>query len=264
MTERGRWVTVSVHHDGRVSASTYRIPAIVYRAVFAIAVAGGLLAILAVAVSAPVARAAARVPGLEREIARLAAENQQIGELSNALDQLESNYARLREMVGADLAPDPLRLASSPQVAPAVVVYPDEIAPRYELGPSLPTHWPLDDPGYLTQGQVPIDSADGAHPGVDVALAAGTLVRAAGGATVVAVGSDPEYGLYVRLEHPDTHESMYGHLSRAVVRVGDRVGAGQVVGRSGNTGRSSAPHLHFEIRRGGTSVDPMSVIRKGR
>lgn len=263
MTGPGRSVTVSVHQDGQVTSKSYRIPLSLFRIGAFLVVALGLLAILGIAVYAPVVRAAARVPGLEREINRLAADNQRIGELVVALDRLEGSYAQLRTMVGADLAPDPLRLNSTLPVAPPLIIYPDAIRPRYELGPSLPNHWPLDDAGYLTQGQVPADSADGAHPGIDVAVPVGTLVRAAGGATVAAVGTDGEYGLYVRLEHPGRHESMYGHLSRAVVRVGDRISAGHVVGRSGNTGRSSAPHLHFEVRRDGTSIDPMTVIRKG-
>jgi murein DD-endopeptidase MepM/ murein hydrolase activator NlpD len=56
---------------------------------------------------------------------------------------------------------------------------------------------------------------------------------------------------------------MYGHLSRIVVEPGRSVGTGEVLGRSGNTGRSSAPHLHFEVRRNGVSIDPLTLVREG-
>ena len=78
------------------------------------------------------------------------------------------------------------------------------------------------------------------------------------------VGDDREYGLFVLLQHPNGYQSMYGHLSRVIVIQGARVRAGEVVGRTGSTGRSSAPHLHLEIRHNGESIDPMTLIREPR
>jgi murein DD-endopeptidase MepM/ murein hydrolase activator NlpD len=57
---------------------------------------------------------------------------------------------------------------------------------------------------------------------------------------------------------------MYGHLSRVVAAAGQEVRAGETLGKSGNTGRSSAPHLHFEIRHNGASIDPLTLVREGR
>jgi murein DD-endopeptidase MepM/ murein hydrolase activator NlpD len=57
---------------------------------------------------------------------------------------------------------------------------------------------------------------------------------------------------------------MYGHVSRLIAAEGGEVQAGQVIGLSGNSGRSTAPHLHFEIRRDGKSVDPLDLVREGR
>jgi murein DD-endopeptidase MepM/ murein hydrolase activator NlpD len=56
---------------------------------------------------------------------------------------------------------------------------------------------------------------------------------------------------------------MYGHLSRVLVSQGDPIKAGQVIALSGNTGRSTAPHLHFEVRHNGHSIDPLSLVREG-
>ena len=87
---------------------------------------------------------------------------------------------------------------------------------------------------------------------------------ASGGATVREAGQDPEYGLFVLLDHPEDYQTMYGHLSRIIVTVGDTVAVGEVVGLSGNTGRSTAPHLHFEIRQHGVSLDPLTMVKEGR
>jgi murein DD-endopeptidase MepM/ murein hydrolase activator NlpD len=133
---------------------------------------------------------------------------------------------------------------------------------RYEPGPTEPAHWPLDVRGFVTRGQVrPGDPAE-SHPGIDIAVPAGTPVRASGGGVVEAAGTDPSYGLFVLLRHASGYETMYGHASRILVRDGDSVQAGQVIALSGNSGRSTAPHLHFEIRREGKSLDPLTVVKQ--
>jgi murein DD-endopeptidase MepM/ murein hydrolase activator NlpD len=66
----------------------------------------------------------------------------------------------------------------------------------------------------------------------------------------------------VRLRHASGYETMYGHASRILVRDGDSVQAGQVIALSGSSGRSTAPHLHFEIRREGKSLDPLTVVKQ--
>ena len=90
-----------------------------------------------------------------------------------------------------------------------------------------------------------------------------TMIRASGGGEVLQTGTDPEYGLFVLLQHPDGYQTMYGHLSRVAVGLSQPVGSGEVIGLSGNSGRSSAPHLHFEIRREGKSLDPLTLVKEG-
>ncbi|MGH7568981.1 MAG: M23 family metallopeptidase, partial [Gemmatimonadales bacterium] len=136
---------------------------------------------------------------------------------------------------------------------------------RLGAGPvaSIPARWPLDVRGFVTRGQVRPGSPAESHPGVDIAVLAGTPVRAAGGGTVEEAGIDPDYGLFVRLRHPDGYETMYGHASRLLVRGRDEVGAGQVIALSGSSGRSTAPHLHFEVRKSGRSLDPLTLVKEG-
>jgi murein DD-endopeptidase MepM/ murein hydrolase activator NlpD len=115
----------------------------------------------------------------------------------------------------------------------------------------------------VTRGAGGATDYSGPHPGVDIAVPTGTEVRAAAAGSVVEVGSDPEYGTFIRLAHAGGYQTTYGHASRLLVAQGDRVAAGQAIALSGNTGRSTAPHLHFEVTQGGKPLDPLPLIRKG-
>jgi murein DD-endopeptidase MepM/ murein hydrolase activator NlpD len=191
-------------------------------------------------------------------------DNARIRELAAALDSVEANYERLRQMVGADIVPDRVALASQLPIAPPIYASNPLNPAIYETEPSLPGHWPLDQRGYVTQGQALADSTTDDHPGIDIAVPVGSLVRAAGGGSVLQTGEHEAYGRFVLIEHPEGYQSMYGHLSRILAIQGTPVRAGSVIGRSGDTGRSSAPHLHFEIRHNGVSIDPGTMVKEAR
>jgi murein DD-endopeptidase MepM/ murein hydrolase activator NlpD len=266
MSGPGRYVTIVIHEDGALASRSYRLPRWLLRTAAGVGLGLGGILSLGLALYLPIVAQAARVPGLVREVDRLGAENRKIADLVAALDSAERRYDRIRAMLGADVIPDPVRLASTLPVAPVVRARLAGAASPYETGFSMPTHWPLDEPGYVTRGQAGIDGSGNtggeAHPGVDVAVPIGSPVRASGGGTVLQAGEDPEYGLFVLLEHPDSFQTKYGHLSRVAVSPGQVVAAGQVIGLSGSTGRSSAPHLHFEIRREGTPIDPRTMLKE--
>ncbi|ALV34366.1 M23 family metallopeptidase [Streptomyces sp. CdTB01] len=107
------------------------------------------------------------------------------------------------------------------------------------------------------------------HSGQDFAVNSGTDVVAAHGGTVVKAGPNgagdgPAYGNAIVIRHGNGTYSQYAHLSRIDVRVGQVVRTGQHIARSGNTGNSSGPHLHFEIRRTadyGSAIDPVAFLR---
>ncbi|MEB3172464.1 MAG: M23 family metallopeptidase [Cyanobacteriota bacterium] len=88
------------------------------------------------------------------------------------------------------------------------------------------------------------------HTGVDFAAPIGTPVLAALGGRVVLAESINGYGLTVLLEHPDGLQTLYAHLDQIVVRLGDELAEGEALGTVGMTGRTTGPHLHFELRRG--------------
>jgi murein DD-endopeptidase MepM/ murein hydrolase activator NlpD len=261
--KRSRAVTIVLQRDGTTKTRTYRLPLWILRLGFWTLGALVLILVLVTALYGPLIRAAARVPGMERELGRLRSENTRVRELSAALDSAESRYAQVRQMMGGEIVRDPVAKTSQLPVAPAIRA---RLASSTDppSGLSVPRHWPLDEPGYITRGQVKAGGRDEAHPGIDVAVAVGNLVRASGGATVREVGQDPEYGLFVLLEHPEGYQTMYGHLSRILVSVEATVAPAQVIGLSGNSGRSTAPHLHFEIRQQGVSLDPLTMVKEGR
>jgi murein DD-endopeptidase MepM/ murein hydrolase activator NlpD len=106
----------------------------------------------------------------------------------------------------------------------------------------------------------------GLHTGVDLAAATGTPIYAAEDGIVThagcgAKGCKKSYGLYVDIDHGEGIATRYGHASKLLVSVGDHVRRGQVIALMGSTGRSSGPHLHFEVRKNGRYVNPMPYIR---
>lgn len=98
------------------------------------------------------------------------------------------------------------------------------------------------------------------HAGIDVAVPIGTPIKAAAGGRVAIAGVVSGYGNYTCIQHSASLSSCYAHQDSIAVSVGQQVQQGQVIGRSGNTGRSTGPHLHFEVRRSGTPVDPASYL----
>jgi murein DD-endopeptidase MepM/ murein hydrolase activator NlpD len=97
------------------------------------------------------------------------------------------------------------------------------------------------------------------HAGLDIRSAYGSDVRAAGSGTVAFAGEQSGYGLTVVIDHGEGLQTRYAHLSSLAVHEGDTVESGEVVARSGNSGRSTGPHLHFEVRKDGRAIDPASI-----
>ena len=99
------------------------------------------------------------------------------------------------------------------------------------------------------------------HKGVDMAAPAGTSVFVASEGEVVDTGYDGGgYGRFIEVRHPNGMSTLYAHLSRIDVARGDRLGAGERIGLVGSTGRSTGPHLHFEVRRNDAQVNPTLVL----
>jgi len=102
------------------------------------------------------------------------------------------------------------------------------------------------------------------HPGIDFASPQGTTVLSAGDGKVSFVGQINGYGNVVEVTHPGGLVTRYGHLSAFLVKVGDAVDSGSPIARVGSTGRSTGPHLHFEVRRADNAVDPAQYLAAGK
>ncbi|GHG22308.1 DUF5930 domain-containing protein [Paracoccus aerius] len=100
-----------------------------------------------------------------------------------------------------------------------------------------------------------------AHEGIDMAAPVGTPIHATGDGVVIYAGRLGAYGNLIKIQHELGVETRYGHLSRIRVKTGQRVSQGELIGDMGNTGRSTGPHLHYEVRMKGRAVDPMSFIK---
>jgi murein DD-endopeptidase MepM/ murein hydrolase activator NlpD len=195
---------------------------------------------------------AARVPGMQREIARLEQERAQVEELAFALRRLEGQYSQVRDMLGANRPSDPGSIWL-PAIGGEAI---QEAA--FDTAAAAPNAWPLTQRGFVTRehlGRIP-----GQHPGIDIAVAEGSYVRASGAGVVAEAGEDEVYGKFVRILHAEGYETVYGHASELFVQANDEVDRHEVIALSGNTGTSTAPHLHFEIWKDGEAIDPRQIV----
>lgn len=111
--------------------------------------------------------------------------------------------------------------------------------------------------GYITRGYVEKpDLFKSVHTGIDIAVTQGTPVLATASGVVRYAGWDDTYGYLVVIDHNNGYETIYGHNTNLRVCAGDLVNQADIVALSGNTGRSTGPHLHYEIRKDGRPVDP--------
>jgi murein DD-endopeptidase MepM/ murein hydrolase activator NlpD len=102
------------------------------------------------------------------------------------------------------------------------------------------------------------------HSGMDFRAPLGSPARVTAAGTVVKAGWSGGYGRLVEVEHAGGFTTRYGHLSKILVKEGDSLAAGDIVGKVGSSGRSTGPHLHYEVRRKGDAIDPLRFIKAGK
>ena len=144
-------------------------------------------------------------------------------------------------------------------------VYAEAVPKIVERGTKIPPTYvkPISG-GRLSSGfgarSAPTKGASTNHKGVDWAVPIGTTVVASNAGTVSYAGWASGYGYAVYINHADGRQTRYGHLSKVLVKVGQSVSQGERIALSGNTGRSTGPHLHFEIRINGSAVNPLKYL----
>jgi murein DD-endopeptidase MepM/ murein hydrolase activator NlpD len=200
-----------------------------------------------------------RIAELQTMVDSLQQEKGKVEELANALVRMERSYEQLRgvmtgevEASAGDVLLPPVGSAETQQATSS------RRSAAEEPGPHL---WPLVEPGFVTRAFGDTSSIrDGGHAGLDIAVPSGSYIRAAGAGVVEDSGEDREYGRYVRILHDGGLRSLYAHASWVFAAEGDTVEAGDVIALSGNTGRSTAPHLHLEVEQDGEPVDPLPWV----
>ena len=127
---------------------------------------------------------------------------------------------------------------------------------------ATPSIWPVK--GWVTSGfgprVSPFTEKPAWHDGLDIGAAANAPVQASAQGRVTAVGFDPKLGNLVKVDHGFGIETLYGHLAKALVKEGQRVKRGDVVGLVGSTGLATGPHLHYMVKTNGQALDPVKYI----
>ena len=130
-----------------------------------------------------------------------------------------------------------------------------------------PSGWPIAS-GYITSGfgirTDPFTGLRDYHPGIDFAAPEGSQVQSVAAGIVTAAGERNGYGNLVEIDHGNGYVTRYGHNEKILVKVGDRVRKGQAISLIGSTGRSTGPHVHFEVVLNGNIVNPEQYIEAAR
>jgi murein DD-endopeptidase MepM/ murein hydrolase activator NlpD len=163
----------------------------------------------------------------------LAQVSEQRGILEDDLASLEAEQAKVAAALQGSPAPGPVKQGSGQLI------------------------WPLSGPVVGAFGEA---RPGHTHAGIDIAVPEGTPIRAADSGRVALMGYVGGYGNYTCIQHTGSLSTCYAHQSSFATSNGANVSQGQVIGYSGNTGNSTGPHLHFEVRINGTPVDPMGYL----
>lgn len=188
--------------------------------------------------------------------------NRQRGKAETELGDLQKRIQRKREELG--IINRVTQPAPSSSALPRMSLTPEHTR---AMKPHLPTGTPL--PGALLSSSYgmrfhPVWMKNLFHHGIDFAVAENTPVRATADGVVDAVARDPGgFGLLVSIRHPYNFKTIYAHLSQAGVSRGQIVRKGEVIAYSGNTGLSTGPHLHYEVRYDGQPLNPRPFMAEG-
>jgi murein DD-endopeptidase MepM/ murein hydrolase activator NlpD len=212
-------------------------------------------------------RRANQASTLESQNRQLIDQYAQVDSLRDELVRLQAMSIQVKKMLGLNLSQQDSLLVVSLSPVVKAQVFPDENGygsvekDQQQLRlKAFPTLWPIK--GYVTRryNSTGGEKSDDYHPGIDIAAQRGTPILACADGIVVTVGWDETYGNMIVVDHGYGIYTLYGHNSRNLVKEGERVTRGQTIAFVGSTGKSSAPHLHFEIRENGIPVDPEKYL----
>jgi murein DD-endopeptidase MepM/ murein hydrolase activator NlpD len=199
---------------------------------------------------------AARLKEIEEDVAQLERVRKQLYAIAGVPEAEAGSIAEKEAPAGEHTMDSPEAHSETPRTD---ATSPDREAPSSPAAmgaplTTLPYRGPISRGFSIASGRSP------EHTGVDVAGREGADVLAAGDGMVIFAGEDETFGNLVIIAHPGGWETKYGHNRTLLVAQGDSVRSGQTIALLGSTGKSSAPHVHFEIHHDGTAVDPGSCF----
>jgi len=213
--------------------------------------------------------AAKRVGDLEKALSRVGVDANQLGESEHATQQPALGPSSFGS--GGPFVPMPKSSAppTEPSFDPVTLFnsHADRLDSLILAIHALPLAAPLEDYELTSpfgSRDDPFNEQSAFHEGVDLGAPVGSPVFATGDGTVTWAGWRDKYGNLVEIDHGHGLTTRYAHLARTLVRVGDHVVRGRPVGLLGNTGRSTGPHLHYEVRVNDMATDPLKFITAGR
>ncbi len=214
-----------------------------------------------------------RYDNLQRKVKQT---NEQLASLQLLADEVTAAYGVRKELAGSpDLVgeaadEEPLVPTMRETLAEYNYLRTTNLASRHrdifsrEDPNVLPSLWPVN--GRLMGGygerSDPFSGEGAMHTGVDISAPMGTPVRATADGIVVHAGWNGGYGRCVVIDHGNNYQTWYAHLSRIDVIEGDEIRQGEILGAVGTTGRSTGPHLHYEVRIGSTPVNPYRFLAR--
>ncbi len=178
-----------------------------------------------------------------------------ISEIEKMLARLDKEGLKIKRMLGIEKTPPALDLTQLVFSYRPFTTSPDTVpgGDSTALDKFIPTVPP-------TVGFQVSRKFSAEHPGIDLAAAMGSPAFATASGMVKETGWDSIYGNYIVIQHGEDYSAFYGHLERTNKTKGDSVKTNDIVGFVGSTGRSSGPHLHFQVRHGGIPVDPAGLF----
>lgn len=255
MVSRGKWVSIIIAPHNRANSWNLKVPG------WALWVFGAFC-ILGVAAMVACGFLYRQYRDKAQVVAILEAENRGLMETTRRLKLLEEDLASLsqfnrevREWVG--LPPDTTLLRSSAEAYEPLSMIKTPVAYG---GSPLGGGWDWPTQGWISRGFSGGSGKEPGHDGLDIVGGKNEPVRAARAGRVTFCGWDDRLGNLITIDHGDGYVSWYGHNAELLVSEGDSVARGQKIGVIGSTGVSSAPHLHFEIRKNGQPTDPLLVL----
>lgn len=222
-------------------------------------------------------RMAIRLGELQADSARLDALGQRLV-VAGKLDSAEFNFSEKPGLGGPETSVPPARslpydLSVSMQQLgqrfdaqqTQLGVLQSLLTDRQAAANSIPTGMPVTD-GYITSpfGERidPFTGRESFHPGLDIGAFRGESVHTVADGVVTFAGVRPGYGEVVEIDHGDGYMTRYAHNSRLLAHVGEHVHTGEVISDAGSTGRSTGPHVHFEVWHDGKLVNPLAYVRR--